>query len=220
MSCAVRPCPRGCTSELLYRFLRQARDIEARFRRADEEKARLAADLRDAVTARTQLEQELRSVTKLAQEESTKWLTEKQRLNALLEARVGGGTGASGGPSQAAALVAVAAAEKQVATLKSEIDRLTGERETILRNWRNENDRMTMTWQQERQAWLAERDALIAKVRARDRGWCCWPGVRVTVQSVCAPASVEFMWMVRWWWCCCWCCCCCCTVCRHAARAG
>ena len=53
---------------------------------------------------------------------------------------------------------------KVVTALRGEVDRLTAEREAILRNWRVENDRMTAAWQQERQAWLSERDGLLSKV--------------------------------------------------------
>lgn len=136
----------------------QTRDIEARFRKSDEEVHRLSSQLKDAQTACLQLEQELRDASKRSDEDKARLAAEVSRLNGLLVGHVSLSRGGPDGVPQYSEM------QRQIEVAQGEVHRLTQERQTILLNWKAENERMTTAWQQERNAWIAERDSLAAKV--------------------------------------------------------
>lgn len=138
-------------------FGHQSRDVESKLRRVDEEKGRLASDLRDALTARATLEQDLRAAQKRSEDDARAWAQERSRLTTMLESAAGVGRRSVGGGD-------TAEAEAEKARLRAEVDRLSTEREAILRNWKAETDRMLAAWQQERQAWQAEKEAVNGQV--------------------------------------------------------
>lgn len=47
---------------------------------------------------------------------------------------------------------------------RSEVDRLRRDQEVILRNWREETEMLVIAWQEDKRAWIAEREAAAAKV--------------------------------------------------------
>ena len=146
--------------------------MESKLRRVDEEKGRLAGDLRDALTARATLEQDLRAAQKRSEDDARAWAQERSRLTTMLESAAGVGRRSGGGDT--------AEAEAEKARLRAEVDRLSTEREAILRNWKAETDRMLAAWQQERQAWQSEKEAVNGQVRV-----CAWSGLCVVCRVLC-----------------------------------
>jgi seryl-tRNA synthetase len=61
-------------------------EVEARLRAADEDRARLAADLAGLSAARNRAEAELRQVYRQWEEDGRRWAVERKRLNDQLDA--------------------------------------------------------------------------------------------------------------------------------------
>jgi hypothetical protein len=163
----------------------KGRDLDAKLRLMDEERARLANDLAVAQSGRRLVEQELIGVTRKWEEDGRAWASERQRLTDQVSAL--------------ASRAAPPADSVPYLALKTEVQRLTSERDVILKSWKSESDRLVLTALEEKQAWMAEREALTRKVRVCAR-------CRVCVRCrVCA--------------CCCCCVCVCACVCARAPRS-
>jgi small-conductance mechanosensitive channel len=117
----------------------------------------MAAEVREAATARASLEASIKALAAQADQEQRARDEERSKLQGLIDE-------AKRGRVVPRAVPGMGALAEETASLGAELDRLYGERDTAVRQWKAETDRIAMLWQQERQGWIAEREAMDNKV--------------------------------------------------------
>lgn len=143
----------------------QTNKLEERFRKLDEEHARLEADAGTLKTTNTKLSAELKGVYRRWEEDGQRWGMERQRLQDQLQAATRAAatlTAASGGAGSA--LVPSHAGEQtasKLATAVATIHKLNTERDLLLKNWAEETEILVTIWKQDKAAWAKERQKLV-----------------------------------------------------------
>jgi hypothetical protein len=138
----------------------QAAALEMRFRRADEARTALEAQVASLSAARRRAEEELRSAYRQWDEDGQAWSAERRRLQEQIEALA---IAASQAAAEGAATAAEAAGITSADAAAGEIRRLLQEKASLLRAWSTDTEVLVASWKDDRRSVQAS----IERVRQR-----------------------------------------------------
>lgn len=164
----------------LFNSFTQGGDIESRLRVADEQRARLEADIDTLATTTAKLQAELKSVYRRWGEDGQRWAADRRRLQDKCRAQADVAASMANGQIDEA----VGVRRSPTQPRGKSVEELVKERDTILKNWSEETEILVCLacggvtefsfvtrclqvtiWKQDKKAWAEERQNLQRKVR-------------------------------------------------------
>lgn len=152
----------GCLCE-------QAQETESKFRRLDEARARLEAEITELRATRSKLEGELRAVRAQWDTESREWAAERKRLSnqiAQLADSVNQAARNGGGRLPSSSVSAYGSSALALVHEGAELQRLRVERDRIIRNWSEETEILVAIWRDDKAKWDAERQTYRVQLKS------------------------------------------------------